>query len=265
MTGGSKIVKITAKTALKGNMLKSVFAVSIFLFCYFICNYSAGIFSYTGNSTVSYVLFTLMCIFLIAPLFLGLLRFIWRLLFSANDNPIAVFYYLSDKEHYRKAMKFVFQLIFKAIPMVLLIFFPIFLIWIVTQGFFYEILDITIPLWTANLNSLLKILIAFAVVGILFYMLKFYIAPILFVADEEMDVLETLHMSSVISRKASLDFIYLISSFLGWIAISVLVIPLIFTLPYIISSYAVHVRFAVAEYNSHIGSLNSNKGAFYGI
>ncbi len=262
MTSGSKIVKITAKTALKGNMLKAIFTICIFLFCYFICNYSAGIFSYTGNFAFSYVLFTLMLIFLLAPLFLGLLRFIWRMLFSANDNPITVFYYFSDKSRYIKALSFVFHFIFKAIPIGLLLFFPIFIIWFVTQGFFYEIIDVAIPLWTANLNSILKILIVFAVVSLLFYMLRFYIAPILFVADEEMDVFETLHRSTVISRKSSLDFIYLISSLIGWILISFFVIPLIFTLPYILTAYAVHVRFAVAEYNKHIGNLN-NRGAFY--
>lgn len=265
MTGGSRIVKITAKTALKGNILKSVIAVSVFLFCYFICNYSAGIFSYTGNYSVSYIIFTLMFIFLIAPLFLGLIRFVWRMLFSANDNPIAVFYYLSDKKLYIKSLKLIFLLIFKAIPIGLLLFFPVILLWFFSQGFFYDFLDITMPLWIANINSLLKILIAFAVVVLAFYMLKFYIAPILFVADEEMDVSETLHMSTVISRKASLDFIYLISSFIGWILLSFLVIPLIFTLPYFLTSYAVHVRFAVAEYNKHIGNQNRNRGAFYGL
>lgn len=264
MTSGSKIVKITAKTALKGNILKTIFAVCIFLFCYFICNYSSGIFSYTGDYTFCYVLFTLMCIFLITPLFLGLLRFIWRMLFSVNDNPVSVFYYFSDKNKYIKSLDFIFYLIFKAIPMALLLFVPIFVIWIATQGFFYEIFNVSIPLWTANLNAILKILIVFAIVALLFYMLRFYIAPILFVADEEMNVMETLHMSTVISRKSSLDFIYLITSFIGWIIISVFVIPLIFTLPYIITAYAVHTRFAVAEYNKHIGNLNNSRGAFYG-
>ncbi len=263
MTSGSKIVKITARTALKGNTLKTIFAICVFLFCCFICNYSASIFSYTGDFAFSYALLTLMCIFLIAPLFLGLLRFIWRMLFSANDNPISVFFYFSNKLNYTKALIFIFLLIFKAIPIGLLLFSPIFIIWIATRGFFYEMLDITIPIWSANLNSILKILIVFSIVSLVFYMLRFYIAPILFVADENMDVSETLHMSTVISRKSSLDFIYLISSFIGWIVISALVIPLIFTLPYILSAYAVHVRFAIAEYNKHIGNFNNGSGVFY--
>lgn len=262
MTSGSKVVKITAKTALKGNLLKTIFAVCIFLFCCFICNYSAGIFSYTGNFTFSYILLTLMSVFLIFPLFLGLIRFIWRMLFSANDNPILVFYYFSDLSKYAKALNFVFNLIFKAIPVALLMFFPTIIIWILSNNFFYDFFDITTPIWTGNLNAILKILIVFAIIALLFYMLRFYIAPILFVADENMDVSETLHMSRVVSRKSSLDFIYLFSSFIGWILISFLIIPLIFTLPYILTAYAVHVRFSVAEYNKHIGNLN-NRGTVY--
>ena len=263
MTSGSKIVKITAQTALKGNILKTIFTVCVFLFCYFICNYSAGIFSYTGNYTFTYILFTLMSIFIIAPLFLGLLRYIWRILFSANDNPILVFYYFSEKTKYIKALNFIFHFIFKAIPMAILIFSPTFVVWILSQKFIYELFDIATPIWTSNLNSILRILVVFAIVSLVFYMLRFYIAPILFVADEKSDVSEILHMSTVIARKSSLDFIYLISSFIGWILISVLVIPLIFTLPYILTSYAVHVRFAIAEYNKHIGNLNNNRGVFY--
>ena len=41
-------------------------------------------------------------------------------------------------------------------------------------------------------------------------------------------------------------------SFIGWIILSFLVIPLVFTLPYFLTSYAVHFRFAVAEYNKHV-------------
>ena len=59
-------------------------------------------------------------------------------------------------------------------------------------------------------------------------------------------------MSTVISKKSGIDFVYLLFSFLGWMFLSLLVIPLIFTLPYMITSYAVHVRFAVAEYNRYI-------------
>ena len=77
-------------------------------------------------------------------------------------------------------------------------------------------------------------------------------APFLIAADEDMEVDEAIHMSDTISKRTMLDFIYLFFSFFGWILVSVLVFPLIFTMPYILISFGVHVRFAIAEYNKRI-------------
>ena len=81
-------------------------------------------------------------------------------------------------------------------------------------------------------------------------------APLFFVADDNIDANEAMHMSTVISRKTSIDFVYLCFSFIGWLLLSILIVPLIFTLPYMLTSYAVHIRFAVAEYNRHIEQIN---------
>lgn len=256
MIGGSKIVKITAKTALKGNFLKALIASGIFLFCFFASNYSAGIFSYTGNSTVSYVILILLTIFLLIPLFIGLVRFTWRMLFGADDSPISVFYYLSDKTVYKKTIKFTLTFILKAIPATLILFFPVIVLWFFTESYIYDLLGIAMPLWITSLNSLLIIFRTFAIVALCFYMLRYYLSFILFVADENMDINEIFYMSKLISRKSSLDFIYLFSSFLGWIILSLFVVPLIFTLPYMLTAYAVHSRFAIAEYNKLINNFN---------
>ncbi|MBE6808348.1 MAG: DUF975 family protein [Ruminococcaceae bacterium] len=264
MIGGSKAVKITAKTTLKGNWLKLIFAVGAFLFCCFICDYSAGILSYTGVYALSVAISALLTVFVLAPILLGLIRFVWRILFDADDSPVSIFYYLSDKKLYRKAVKFIWAIIIKALPAALILYFPIILFWFFTQGFFYEMFGLVTPLWTANLNTVIIIADVFAFVALVFYMLRFYLAPILFVADENMDIHETLLMSTVISKKTSLDFIYLFFSFLGWVALSLLIIPLIFTLPYMLTAYAVHVRFAVAEYNKIIGTAVAEEFT-YGI
>lgn len=264
MIGGSKVVKITAKTALNGKMLKAVFTTAFFLFCCFICQYSAGIFAYTGKISVANIIFVLETVFLLAPIFLGYIRYIWRMIFGADDSPVSVFYYISGKKIYFKTLSFFGILILKAVPIGIVLFLPSILLSLFTKEYIYDLLNIAMPLWIANLNSVITILTVFATVALCFYMLRYYISPILFIADENMDVYETLHMSKTISRKSALDFIYLFSSFIGWILLSVLVIPLIFTLPYFITSYAVHTRFAVAEYNKLISQINSQEGTVYG-
>ena len=89
-------------------------------------------------------------------------------------------------------------------------------------------------------------------------MLKYYLAPFLIVADENMEVGEAIHMSSTVSKNVMLDIIYLFLSFLGWIALSVLIIPLVFTMPYMLTSLSFHVRFAIAEYNKRVEKINQS-------
>jgi uncharacterized membrane protein YccF (DUF307 family) len=72
-----------------------------------------------------------------------------------------------------------------------------------------------------------------------------------------MDVYEAIHKSTLLSRATSIDFLGLLLSFFGWILLSVTVIPLIFTLPYFLTSYMVHSRFAVANYNKVVSKMSS--------
>ena len=90
----------------------------------------------------------------------------------------------------------------------------------------------------------------------------FYIAPVLFIADDNMDCAEAIHMSTIIAKGSSIDFVYLFFSFIGWILICFFLIPIVFVLPYLICSYLVHIRFAVAKYNKHIVKNDNNIPTF---
>jgi len=129
---------------------------------------------------------------------------------------------------------------------------PAIAVWLISQSFLYEILGMPIPIWSANLNYVLTFFTTTASAILIFIMIKFYLAPMLFVADDNIDFAEAIHMSKTISKKTSLDFIFLGFSFIGWILLCFLYIPIVFILPYIVTSYLVHSRFAVAEYNKHI-------------
>ena len=113
-----------------------------------------------------------------------------------------------------------------------------------------------IPIWTTNLSFFISFLKFFTVTATVFAMLKYYLAPMLAVADENMEIAEALHLSTIISKKTLLDFIFLLFGFWGWLLISVLVIPLIYSIPYFILSYLIHCSFAVQNFNSEIAKLN---------
>lgn len=252
MTAGNNVIKITALTALKGKKIKAIFACLILLFTVFIGGYTSSLFGVFAGEILTYILNFLFLCFVYVPLFLGILRFIWRILFGADDNPVSVFYYFSKKALYKKTLKFFGLWLLRIVPLGILVSLPAILARIISLGMIFEHFKMAIPIWAANLSYAYIFLSTIAFVIILLYSLKFYMAPVLLVADENMDAAEAIHMSTVISKKTSLEFLYLVFGFLGWILISMLVIPAIFVLPYFLTAYAVHIRFAVAEYNMHI-------------
>lgn len=256
MTVASSTIKKTAKNALKNNYTKSIIVGSVLLFCYLI-NYSiSSCLYFVLGDIFSSLFFIVISLFIFAPVLFGCLRFFWRFLCGVSDNPITLFHYFTSKELYLKAIKLTFNFALKAFLYFIVLSIPYFIVLLISNIKTYELLNITIPLWTANLSNIAVFLRSIATVGTIFLMLKYYLAPMLIIADENMDVTEAMHMSVVISKNTMLDFIYLAFSMLGWMLLSLLFIPLVFTIPLFITVYLTHCSFAVSEYNEHIRKMN---------
>lgn len=257
MTATSSVVKLTAKTALKNNWPKAAAVCVIPVCAWLISGLAVSLTAYMANEAAGAVLFAFLSFFVLLPLILGVIRFFWRMIFGADDSPVSVFYWFSSKNNYLRAVKLEFLLAVRALFFGIILFIPAMIVDLFAGSFLYDALKIPIPLWTSNLYYLSLFLKTVASVILVFIMARYYMAPFLLIADEEMDAAEAIHMSDVISKSTILDFIYLFFSLIGWIALSVLIIPIMFTLPYIITSVSVHVRFAVAEYNKRVDRQNS--------
>lgn len=262
MSVGSNVVKLTAKTALKGNFLKVVAVCSIFVFGWIVCLSLAELIGIITGKIIATVIFLGLFLFLCLPVLLGVIRYVWRMLFSVTDSPIAVFYLFSEKQLYIKSLKLIFQFALKIIFWTVILNIPSLLLFVLSKSFVFEFFNSATPVWTANLAYYSRLLLNLTFIIVFFIMLKFYMAPILFVADSNIDVGEAMYLSSVISRKSSIDFIGLLAASAVWVLLSMLVLPLPFTMPLLLTYYAVHVRFAVAEYNKHIEDSKSNEAGF---
>ena len=259
MTAASSAIKKTAKKSLKINFVKSILVSIVVIFCYLINNNIGSVFYLIGGDALATAIFLILNLFMLSPIFFGALRYFWRLLCGVADSPLSVFYYFTSKEKYKKLLKIVFNLGIRAAIWLLILHIPYFLVSLISNVKIYEFLDITAPLWTVNLSNLNTEIFfrSLAIIGTLVLMLKYYLAPMLFVADENMDVNEALHMSVVVSKNTLFDFVYLVFSMLGWILVSLLFIPLIYTLPLFVTVYFTHCSYAVAEYNEHIKKINN--------
>lgn len=249
MSATTKAVKSTAVTALKKNLVSAIFAGMTAVFLTFVFIFLTSVLSLVIGAILSNVLLILAYVFLLFPLYLGLLRFFWRLIYDAIDMPLSVFYYFSSFGLYKKSMKLIFTLLLKVFIVAILVFLPVVAVLLFSKGTIFNFFGANVPVWTANLDAVMGIINFIAVVILLGILLKYHLVPLLIVADEEMDIDEAFNMSVVISKKANLEFISLIASFVGWILLSLFAIPLIFTLPYMLTAYCVYFRFTVAEYN----------------
>lgn len=254
----SSVIKKASKVTLKGRWSVSIFVISILLIVFFLCIYSATLLSFVAGDLVAGIFALILELFLLYPIALGVIRYFWRLLHDAQDNPIAVFYYFSSKKLYFRSLSIVFALAFKVLLYSILLNIPYFIVKTLTHSFLYELIGLSMPVWTANLASVTVILSLISKIALIFIMLKFYLAPMLFVADDNMEAAEAIHMSSVISKKSYVDFIYLGFSFLGWLLLCGLVIPIIFIFPYAVLAYLIHSRFVISEYNNHIEQASYN-------
>lgn len=252
----SKATKSTAKSALKGNWLVASSAcltfVSAVILVFFSCSLLALVVPGFVAETVLYILI----VFLIAPIFLGLIRFFKNLIFEKITNISEIFVYLSSVSAYKRALRLILELLVRAIFYGTICFLPAGTVKLITTEFFFGILNIDIPLWTQSLNTLLAFLLGIGALATFIIMLRYYLAPFLLVGDDDMTVGEAIHMATIISRRSSNELWGLILSFTGWILLSLLMIPLTFTLPYFLCSLLVHCRFAITNYNLSLQQKN---------
>ncbi len=264
MITGTKAVKINAKNIIKAYIAPCFFAGLVFLFSYFGFYMLCSIFAYINMPTVANILLWAIILFIISPLFMGLLRFYWCLMFDKLNNPISIFFYLSEKKLYLKTLKLVFSLILRFISRYILYMLPAIIVSVLAAHPFYAAFDISMPLWVGYFSHIKNGLVVLGFIGTFFSMLKFYLAPMLFVINDNIDIDEAINMSGIISKKSSTDFIYLFMSLILWIIASVFVLPLIFTIPYFCLCYLIHSKSAIAEYNTHIQFFNDiNKNNYF--
>ena len=215
----------------------------------------------TGSVAASFV-FVLLEILIMAPLFLTTLRFFRRMQWGIEDRIISIFEVFANKALYKRALRFTVSISLRVLGIALLLFIPYTFFRLLTSNAFYEQLGLAMPVWAANFEFVPVFLRTIADVALFFIMLRYYLAPFLFVADEEMDPAEALLTSKIISRRTAFDYFTLILSFLPLILLSVFVMPLLFTMPYFIMAYLVHCRFAVAQYNSVLDGLNNKTPSY---
>lgn len=258
MLAPSPVVKVTAKDALRKNFLISVAVSCVLIFAFFIAVFISSIVSIFAGDIGYIISLALLLLFVISPLALGVLYYFRRLLWNQDDSALIIFKYFANTAEYKHALQFSFLIGIRLALSAAILYLPCIIVWLLSNEQIYSLLGVSLPIWTSNLWALNSFLAFVASLALVFVMLKFYLAPFIFVSNDSLDPAEAVNMSTIISKRTGADFFGLVLSFAGWILLSLFVAPLIFTLPYFIASYGVHCRFAITAYNRDVDRFNAS-------
>ena len=249
------VVKNTAKTIMKRSPIATAIISLIILAVFFLTQLIfTGMLNPLFSKAVilQIISYTLLFVCLFWPVFMGAIRFFWVFTEHKTNKIEAIFYYFSNFKVYKRAIKTIILLGTKIFLIAFLTLIPCFISHLLEGSWIYNALDFTVPLWTANLKLITDFLKFAGITLTVFLSLKYYLYPVVVVMDEDLYLMEAMHISEMISKQSISSFASLVVSFLGWFFFSLLGLPLVYTLPFFLISYVVHCRFAIVNYNLNL-------------
>ncbi len=257
----SQVVKSTVKAVLKNRRI-SAGIVGLFPYLVYLVLVSLyGVFAMLliGHRLTAVCIAVAIGVFLLLPVVLGAVRWFWRVADGCEDAVTDVFYYFTSFFLYKRALKCIFLLIFKCFTAMFISLLPFFVISLLSASWIYQFLGAEIPLWVAGLALVQAFLRLVGIIAGLAVISRYYLFPVLVVTDDNMLLLEAMHISVVVSKRSVVYFIALLISLVGYMLLSLFVAPIFYTAPIFFTAYAVHSRFALVNYNQNLDRLKKEQ------
>lgn len=260
------IIKTNAKTSLEnkwsgaigiGAIILSIFCLHIVLLQLILIPITAMFNEFTSTFVV--IALTVVSAQLFGmPVLYGALRWFW---FTSSDADVPVsevFCYFSSGKEYLRALSLSFRIFMRSTAVLFFCFLPSLVVVAISSPTTYNILNAPMPYWASSIWALGNTLTLFGVVLSFLLLLRYFAAPILMINDPSITPHEALDLSVIITKNANGKTFSFVFSFFGWALLSLLYLPILFTLPYFLSSYSVFCRFLINHYNRKIATAFKN-------
>jgi len=200
------------------------------------------------SNVLATVVSTLFCFTITFPLVLGVLRWFWRTTGGADDSVGGVFYYFSSRNNYLLSVKVFWGFFWRAVAVMAVAFLPYVIVYVATSPEVYALFGKSIPLGISSLSSIADFLIVLGLVGLIAFIIRYYLVPSILFWDETVSVHDAFKYSAVVSNGSKGAYFYFVISFIGWFVLSMLAVPLLFTVPYFLASVTVFSRYVINHY-----------------
>lgn len=254
MIPSAHVIKRTAKSQLKNNWVPAIVVAVLFMLVVNFFGVLLGLmisFFYGAHKLIMLLRIAISVIYgitvfsVVIPLFHGMLRWFWYLGLEKKLSIGTLFYYFSEGRLYIKSLSFYMLLLGKILMLTVLCVLPAAVVRILPEILERFLLDVDSYGMLFYFASMVLLILGFAVAFVL--SMQYFSAPVLAIIGEEKEIEEILTVSRELQLSKASCVVF-IASFLGWIAISYLGVPLLYTIPYFLVSYVVAIRFAVTNH-----------------
>lgn len=249
-------VKKTALAVLKNEWPTAVLAVVIplafFIIMINLISFMLQIFTGVIAEVIIHVCFYLAMFFIGFPIMLGVLRIFWVIASEKDVKVYDVFYCFASLKSYKRFLHLAFLLLGRIVFRSFLLLLPSFIVEIADKMADKIFINSAPPLWFSNLWIFTFVFRTVAICGIVYIISRNYLAPFFFVVDDKAEVSECIKRAKMVSILSFGNSVALFFSMLGWVLLSLLFVPMIFTLPYGIMCYIIHSKYATVYHNSKI-------------
>lgn len=235
----AKIIRLQSKNSLKNNWIGAVCGLML-LFSLFLIDAFCGDLIYyilmavTQNEAISsciFLCFFLLLLLLLSPFINGYCKYFYNLVKNENNNVKDIFHYFSNVKLYFKALVFNIYKLTKSLFGIILSFIPYFVVSAVLKEEIY--------IW---------ITVVFGVVISLFLVAKLYIFDFVFIEYENCQIQEIKYVSNLIYKRQKGEAAKLTVSFSLWALLCVLVLPVLYVVPYMVTSMANSSKWLIELY-----------------
>lgn len=191
----------------------------------------------------------LLAVFFVTPLIFGYAKWSYSIA-SGKDSPMSLlFYYFTGIKKYFKTIGIIFSLSIRIAGYTLFSFLPSAFVYSIS--IFYSRLNtysqyiymvIIGFIWLALLMG-----ISFGIYSVLKYVLVLY----LHVEDPSLNGFQLIRLSSSLMKGQRRSAFFLAASFLPWLISCILIIPIIFVVPYFSVVYAIYAKYMIERGKKH--------------
>lgn len=189
----------------------------------------------TGFSSVFYLL-------VVFPLAFGVLRWFWLVTGGSDPDVNDIFYYFSSSKLYFKTVGISFGVIWRIIVAAVLCFLPSIVCNQLLRPEIYNYFGYAMPIWLSGLFPLVSLLIIWGFASFALWVARYALTYVVIFKRLELSVNKTIKESVRVAHGQRLRYIGFLLSFFGWIALCLLVLPIIFVLPFMLAAFCIYGR-----------------------